>query len=306
MANAPFPISPYLTQIALAYSNPALIADLVMPRTTVGKQEFKYYIYTTEERFTIPSTLVGRKSRPNEVEFGMTEATASTQDYGLEDPIPNADIENAPKGYNPKEHAVAAIEDLIALDREKRVADLLFTSANYGANTASPATKWNAASGSTPIDDILTALDAPLMRPNALIFGQQSWRSLSTNADINKAVHGNSGDSGIATRQQVAALFEVQEVLVGLGRANTARKGQTASLTRVWGDNVACLYRNPSATPRGGVTFGLTFQWGGKIASEFPDKNIGMRGGVRVRSGESVVEKIIAPDAGYLLTNVSA
>ncbi|MFV9531212.1 hypothetical protein ACNUIM_32135 [Pseudomonas aeruginosa] len=69
MSNAPFPIDPELTAIAIAYRNGRMIADEVLPRVPVGKQEFKYWKYDLAQGFTVPETLVGRKSKPNEVEF---------------------------------------------------------------------------------------------------------------------------------------------------------------------------------------------------------------------------------------------
>lgn len=85
---APFPIQPELTAIAIAYRNQSLIADEVLPRVPVGKQDFKYLKHAMAEGFTLPDTKVGRRSKPNDVEFSATEITASTEDFGLDDPVP--------------------------------------------------------------------------------------------------------------------------------------------------------------------------------------------------------------------------
>lgn len=307
MSRFPFPIDPQLTSIAIAYRNRALIADSVLPRSPVGKVEFKWYQYAKEERFSVPETLVGRKSVPNEVEFGMVEKTSSTRDYGLEDPIPNEDVDNAPEGHDPREQATEAMQDLIALGREKRVADMVFNAANYpSGNKVTLGTPWTTTDSTDPIEDVLTALDTPIARPNVLVFGQSAWRTLSTHPKIAKATNGNAGDSAIARRNQIAELFEVDEILVGRGRLNTATKGQTPAFAQVWGDKVAAIHRNPAANVRGGVTFGLTFQYGDRVAGSWEDRNIGLRGGTRVRTGESLVEEMIAADVGYLIEGVSA
>ncbi|MGH2845433.1 MAG: phage capsid protein, partial [Thermoleophilaceae bacterium] len=78
MATAPFPVQPYLTAIAIAYRNPVLIADEVLPRVPVGVQDFKYLKHNLADGFTIPDTKVGRRAKPNEVEFQATETSAST------------------------------------------------------------------------------------------------------------------------------------------------------------------------------------------------------------------------------------
>ncbi|MGV8796604.1 hypothetical protein ACV373_31930, partial [Pseudomonas aeruginosa] len=63
MSNAPFPIDPELTAIAIAYRNGRMIADEVLPRVPVGKQEFKFWKYDLAQGFTVPETLVGRCGR---------------------------------------------------------------------------------------------------------------------------------------------------------------------------------------------------------------------------------------------------
>lgn len=298
----PFPVDPVLTQIAMAYRNAAMIADMVLPRIPVGGELFKYTTYKKEERFTVPETEVGRKSRVNEVEFGANEVEASTRDYGLEDPIPQSDIDAAGSRFSPVEQAVEAMQDLIALDRELRVSSMVMNASNYGsANKAAVDNEWTDKEASDPLEDVLAALDAPLIRPNVMVFGQANWRALSTHPIIVKAVHGNSGDSGIARRQAVAELFELEEILVGQSYVNTAKKGQAASFSRVW-NGVLAFHRNAAANTRNGITFGFTGQHGDRVSGQWEDRNIGLRGGQRVRTGESVKELITAPDLAYLLT----
>ena len=84
------------------------------------------------DRFQFPPTLLGRKGEPNEVETSVTRATSSVDDYGLDDVVPQADIDAA-RGtpYNPLAAAVELVTGLLLLDREKRVADLVTTAASY-------------------------------------------------------------------------------------------------------------------------------------------------------------------------------
>lgn len=298
----PFPVDPVLTQIAMAYRNRELIADLVLPRVPVGGEDFKYTVFEKSERFTVPNTRVGRKSRTNEVEFGADEKTASTRDYGLEDPIPQSDIDNAGQRFNPVNQATEAMTDLILLDREIRVADLVMDSNQFGTdNKLAVSNPWTDDTNGTPLDDILESIDSPIMRPNVVTFGQADWRAFSRHPQVVKAVHGNSGDSGIATRQQVANLLEVEEVLVGQSYVNNSRKGQDAAFSRVW-SGVLAFHRNQAANTRNGITFGMTGQYQDRIAGQWEDKDIGLKGGQRVRVGESVKELLSAPDLGFLLT----
>lgn len=303
MPDFPFPTDPRLSAIAIGYRNGRMIADDVLPRVQVGQQEFKYLQYSAADTFTIPNTTVGRTSRPNEVEFAATEATGSTSDYGLEDPIPQKDLDNAPAGHDVRGQATEGLADLIELDREKRVADLVFAAASYPSGQKNDL---SSAAFSTPISTIMDALDTPLMRPNVMICGRKSFTALATHPDIVKAVHMNSGDRGVASRQAIADLFELEEVLVGEAYYNSAKKGQAAAMSRLWGSHIALIHRDRQATNRSRASFGMTFQSGERVAGSWSDRDIGLRGGVRVRVGESVVEKITANALGYLFSNVAA
>jgi len=309
MPNAPFPIQPELTAIAIGYRNTTLIADSVLPRIPVGKQDFKYLLYNLADGFTVPDTKVGRKSRVNEVEFSATEQTDSTVDYGLEDPIPQADIENAPVNYDPLGRGVEGVTDLILLDREVRTAGVVFNPATYGANnktTLSGTSQFSDFANSDPIATIQTALDSVIMRPNVMTIGRPAFSVLCRHPKLCKAIYGNNTDAGIVTANQIAQLFELEEVLVGEAFLNTAKKGQTMSLSRVWGKHLALTYRDKNASTRGRMSFGYTTQFGNRIAGAWEDKNIGLRGGQRVRVGESVKELICAPDLGYFIQNAVA
>lgn len=304
MSLAPFPIDPALTAIAVGYRNPEYIADLVLPRVTVALKPYKYLEYPLGEAFTLPDTLVGRKGAPNVVEFSATEKTGLCLDYGLDDEIPVDDINQAPANYNPVDHSVMSTTDMIMLDREQRAAAVVFNAANYANTiTLSGTSQYNDFVNSDPIGDILAALDIPLMRPNVITLGREVFTKLRQHPKILKAVHGNSGDSGSATRRQLAEQFEVDEIIIGGSRINMNKKGQAVSLSRVWGKHIAMTYRNSIANTRSGITFGITAEYGTRISGRENDSKIGLRGGVRVRVGETVEEKVVAPDAGYFIQN---
>lgn len=306
---APFPLDPVLIAIAIAYRNPVYIADLVLPRVQVGKQEFKYWEFPVGEAFNAPDSAVGRRSAPNEVELTATELESSTKDYALDDPIPQADIDNAPANYKPVDRAVRQLADYIALGREVRTAALVFAQASYAADKRVALVgndQFSDFEHSDPVEVISEALDKPLVRPNTMTLGQPAWSKLSRHPKIVKAINGNEGDTGIVRRQAVADLFELQNIHVGQHRLNTAKKGQVANLQQVWGKHISLTYIDPNADTNGGMTFGFTAQWGTRISGQESDSKIGMRGGQRVRVGESVRELIVAKDAGYLIENAVA
>jgi hypothetical protein len=308
-----FPVTPELTAIAIAYRNKTLIADDVLPRVIVPTADFKYQLFSLAEGFTVPDTKVGRRSAPNEVVFSASEATASVVDYGLSSPVPNSDIEaanNTP--YDPLGRATEQTMNLLMLDREVRAAALVFATGSYaGANqaTLSGTGQWSDFTNSNPLSAIMDALDTMVMRPNIGVFGRATWTKLRQHPRIVEAVRGTGAGinaQGVVNRREVADLLELEDIYVGEGFLNTAKKGQTPTTSRVWGKHASFIYRDSLADASVGTTFGFTGQWGSRVAGSEYDKNIGLRGGQEVRVGESVKELITANDLGYFFQNAVA
>ena len=94
--------------------------------------------------------------------------------------------------------------------------------------------------------------------------------------------------------------------LWGAGFVNTAKKGQTAAMSRVWGKHCALLYVGTDLANADQPCFGFTAQFGTRIAGSIPAPREGLRGGQIIRVGESVKEVISAPDAAYFFQNAVA
>jgi hypothetical protein len=312
--NAPFTVIPRLTQIAMAIKPSGMIADQVLPRVPVEGEKFNYTKMATDEAFTIPDTRVGRSSAPNQVEFGGTDVTESTEDYGLDDFVPNKDVKNAEgTNYDPIAAATERTALLVQLAREQRVSNLVFTLATYAAalrTTLAGADQWSDPAGSDPVKAVLTAFDAMLVRPNIAVFGQQVWTAFRQHPKVVAATKGSFSDkaSGVAARQAVAELLELEDVYVGQAFYQTAKKGQAAAYSRLWGKHAAFLkierhVRDPRHTL---PCFGFTAQWGTQIAGTIPNQVRGLLGGQLVRVGEQLKELVAFQEAGYFFQNAVA
>ena len=313
MSQAPFVVQPRLTAISLTYRNTKLIADQVLPRVPVDSSVFKWSKYTLADGFTIPDTRVGRKSAPGQIDWTATETTATTQDYGLEDAIPMSDVLNAQAAMkaqgvmpiDPQARSTMLLTDLIALDREARVAAKVFNTSNFTYNTTlSGTSQWSDYANSNPVSALMNALDIPIVRPNVMVIGQAAWTALRQHPKVTAASFPGGGTAtgggAVVQREAVAALLEIDEVIVGPAWYNSAKPGQSASLARLWGKNCALIYRANQINSVYDVTYGFTPQWGERIAGTIErDPSVGLRGGSRVRVGESVTEIVAAPDAGY-------
>ena len=317
MSTTSFPVNPELSAIAIGYKNRDvdLIADLVLPRIFKGGKKFAYMKYTAADAYTVPPTRVGRKSEPTMVDFGGTLINDECVDWGLDDLVPNDELEafNAmtkPGGLvSPLSKSASLLAGLILLDRERRVSNIVFSGSNYsGSNqaTLSGTSQWSDFTNSNPLDAMLTALDAPIFRPNTLVLGQATWTKLRQHPRLIQAANASAQTGGAITRQDLADLLEIKQVLVGAGFVNTAAKGQAPVISRVWGKHAAALYISEDAANADQPTWGFTAQFGERVAGAIDEPKSGLRGGQRVRVGESVKEVVSSPDVGYFWQNAVA
>lgn len=315
MSTTAFFVNPELTAVAIGYKNRDIdmIADTVLPRIITPKK-FVYTKYNQADGYTVPATRVGRKSDPTMVDFGGVPINDECVDWGLDDLVPNDEVEawnamSKPAGaVSPLAKSTSLLTGLVLLDREIRVANTIFNTASYIAGnqaTLSGTSQWSDFANSNPLDALLTALDVPLFRPNMIVLGQAAWTKLRQHPRVIQAANASAQTGGAITREQLAALLEVRDVVVGTGFVNTAKKGQTTAMSRVWGKHCALLYVGKDLADADQPCFGFTAQFGDRIVGTMPSSK-GLRGGQQLRVGESVKEVISANDAGYFFQNAVA
>jgi hypothetical protein len=134
--------------------------------------------------------------------------------------------------------------------------------------------------------------------------GRAVWTVLSQHPKLTAIAGATMGERRI-TRQGLADLLEVDEIIVGDGWINTAAKGKTPVKSRIWGKVVAGIYQGEASSASNGM-WGYTAQFGTRIAGTIIDPNIGMFGGVKVRAGESVREVVTAKEFGFLISGAVA
>jgi hypothetical protein len=301
-----------LTSYSQKYSHEAFIAEDVLPTAKVMKRSDVYFKYDKDQRFTVPNTILGPKSRAGEIDLKVSTDNYSVEDHGLEEFVSQAEMDNADDPLDPQRDAVDLLMELLLLGHEKRVAELAFAAATYPTGnkvTLTGTNQWTDTTNAKPVTDIMTGLDAAFLRPNVIIFGADSWRTFRTHPQVLDAVKGatrNQGaKGGIASREDVASLFEVEKVIVGRSRHNAAKPGQSASYARLWADNCAMLHLRPTPSPRS-VSFGCNFAETLPTVFVRRDDSRGIKGGISVKVVMNESLKVKASDLGYLISDTNA
>jgi hypothetical protein len=322
MPQAPFTTSPALTSIALDYGTVngktrGYIADRVLPRVRVDAPEFKYPSYPIEEAFDAPDVQAGRRSKLNEFLLTATEETGAVEDFGLSTPIPNRDVMASAASSMPfglKARATRTLVDKVQLAREKRVSGIVFAAGNYQNGykaTLSGTSQFSDFTNTDPVATILDAKAGMLIPPNVAVMGEPVLRILRRHPKVSVALGGSAESGRYASLEDLASILGLDEIIVGNTIHQTSKKGQSLTTASIWGKHLALLRITPT-NGQGTVdnpeepSFGYTFQWGDKVAGENVDPDIGLLGGVRIRYGEMVKEKIVAPYSGYLFTDAVA
>lgn len=309
-ADSPFVQTPELLAIAEGYRNTSLIGAEVFPIVQVASDRFRYNRYDIAEHYTVPDTAVGPKGDINDIQTRATQVVDATDDHGLLEIIPQRDIDAAAtdSNYDPTGRSVQRLTDLVMLRHELLAAGVAFDPANYAAPYKLPLVgdaQWSHPD-SDPVEDIVEAMEKPLATPNVMVLGVEVWTKLRRHPKIVSAVLGNSGVSGVVSRQQFAEVFELEEVLVGNARVNTSKNPSSPNLVRAWGNHALLIHRNLNADTQGGLTYGYTARYRGWIAGTSPNPRRGLHGGTDVVVGHSIKVVQSATAAAYLFENAVA
>ncbi len=116
------------------------------------------------------------------MEFGGTEDSGFVEDFGLEDEIPQQDLDNAQNSnFDPRGNSTELLSELIALDREMRVADIIQNKNNYAhKETISGTDQWNHPD-SKPLVQLIDALETPIKRQNVITLSRRPSVQLRRN-----------------------------------------------------------------------------------------------------------------------------
>jgi len=300
-----------LSTVSVQYRNDELIGSEVMPMVPVGMRSDKYYIYQKDDSYKIPDDMVGPKAMPNEVDWKTSTDNYSVKDYALGDYVPQEVIDNADQPLSPLADTAEFLSNLLRNAFEVRIAAKVFTAANYPAAnkvTLAGATQWSGASDN-PLGDVMTAIEACFMRANTLVFGIDAWlvfRKLPEILDAVKSSTRFQSSGGLATQSEVAALFDVERVLVGRARKVTSKEGQTTTFGRIWGKHMSALFVPKGSLNTKSIAWGVTFSESNMLTYREFDGKRGVKGAHYVKNGWNTDEKIVASDVGYMIENAVA
>lgn len=295
-----------MREMSIRYQNDEYIGTRLAPVATVGFRSNKYFKYDERAQQAFPDDKMDARGQAHEVRQNLSSDNYSVNDYALQESVPMTEIGNADMPLDPLVDANMLVNEGIAFNRELRIMTLMTTAGNYGANTTAIAagSEWNSADGGKPVQLIQRAVDALYSgMGSSKVIGFCSvnvFRVLSRHPAIRDLFKYTK--DGFATASQIAEYFEMDDLLVGKARRDTANEGQTASISRIWPDSfgVVRVAQQPTVRSYG---FATTFRHGPVESVQLFDRLKGKGGSYVCRVECSEDHKAVAARAGYLITN---
>lgn len=313
-----------LTNISIAFMQSAssFIADRAFPVVPVTKQSDKYFTY---DRGMFNRDEMKLRA-PGSESAGATYKL-STDSYGCDVWALHKDVAdqvraNADTPLQPDREATEFLTAKALIRKEKNFATNFFATGIWttevtgvsGAPGANQFQRWDEAA-STPIEDVRegarTMASLTGFRPNKMVIGRAVYDALLDHPDIvGRIDRGQTTGTAIVMRQNLAALFEMEEILVMDAIENTAAEGVTNSHAFIGGKHALLLYApvNPGLMiPSAGYTFSWTgFLGAGALGTRMKRIRMEHLESDRVEIEMAFDHKKVAADLGYFfLTAVS-
>ena len=235
-----------LSQTIMDYRPRGLIADMIAPIVGVQKQSGSIIEFSQADKWRVDDTRRSPGTEARRISVDVSSQLYYCNNYALQAGVTIEDRNNADPIYASRliEGRAQLLVDKLYLDWENRVGLQVTSASNVGSSSA-VSSIWTG-SGADPMADLNTAIDnvyyATGYRPNRMAFGPRAWDALRRHSTVRNLIFGTNNGGGYANTQQVAELFELDQVLVAGGFANSAQENIARSLGAIWGPSVLVYY----------------------------------------------------------------
>jgi len=305
-------------QFDLAADRQGFVGHRVLPPFEVAKASGTFPKITLESLLQNQETKRSPRTGYNRGDWTFTTDTYATEEHGWEEPVDARESTMYAEFFDFEQICAARAYDVVLRSAEKRIADAIFNATTWtgAALTTGITHEWDDATNAVPITDVNAAAkkvwDGTGLWPNALIINRFVFRNLRNCAQIKDAIA--SAGAGYPTRAQdvttaqLAAVFDLDHILVSGSAQNTANEAQTRSLSPMWSDEYAMVCRLAVSGDMREPCVGRTFHWGedgsqiGGAVESYSEAKVRAEV-IRVR--HEVDEKVLYTGCGHLLSNVT-
>lgn len=243
-----------LTEASSAFIPKGYVSEMLLPKIGVVQKSGLLGKYG-QSHLRIESTLAGGRSKYRRAEPILRQTTQYlVESHGLEGLVTEDDYANVEKPFDAEKDETLGLSTIIWLDKEKSLADTLTSTSVITQNvTLSGAAQYSDYANSNPIDDFktarLTVRDGCGMAPDTAVMDWGVANTLSYHPGILDALGFSQNRAGQLSDAELAKAMGVKKLLIAESMYNTAKEGQTDSLSQVWGKHIVFAVAPDSPQP---------------------------------------------------------
>jgi hypothetical protein len=303
----------FLTNYSIVYRNQDFVGGRLFPDFPVSKQNDRYPIFGFE-RFKAYNTERAPGSEANEMPaWRMSNDEYYCDGKAQKQLIPDELRAKWELGTGPEVYTTETLADIIDKQREILIFNLIMNSGSIPTSTLSGTSQWNDFANSDPVAAITAQRSTILLgctkEPNTLLLGYQMWLQLIQHPVILDRFKSTAMPLGYPADQQLAGLFNVDQIIVAKSLYDTTQQGVAHNLNYIWGKNAILAYV-PAEQGQMMITPGTTFRWiygvpqnGGMLVKRY---RVEERSGDMVEYQTYYAVKLVTPGAMYLWKNAVA
>ena len=318
-------VAEVLTDFAVQYANNAddFKADQLAPSIASSKKAIRFWSYDKAPWFTDEMQKRGEGADVPMSGYTLTNTLMEADVWSLGKPIDDQVEDNEDEPLDSEEDATAFLMHKERIKREAAFAAACLATSKWSLDvtagtdasdyTTNVVAEWND-SDSNPLVDIATYKTRMKLStgldPNVLVLGRQVWDIVKNHADIVALVNGGATTLNPAkvTLQNVAALFELEEIVVMNAVKNTAASPVAMTGAFIAGKHGLLMHRNMNAGRKGATAVKtMTWQRPGADARGFrllkSQKNIHVK---LIEVESNFVHKIMSSDLGIFFSALVA
>lgn len=289
------------------------IGTRILPYFDVDEQSGEYPVIPVEALLNVPETRRAPRGNYSRDDFEFENDSFDCAEHGWEEPVDDVEELLYARFFDAEEIATNRAIGTILRVQEKRIADMLFNAGNFTAHGITNEWDENHYTDAIPISDVKAGRkaihDACGLEPDTLVISYNTFLHLglmSQIVDRLKYTH-TEVKRGDIPAELLATAFGIERVLVGKGRYNSAKKGQTAVLADIWDDEYAMLCVTSKVKDIKEPCVGRTFRWTkdcpqNVMVESYREEQT--RSDV-IRARQHTDEEVILVAAAYLLSNIT-
>lgn len=243
-----------LTGVSSAYVPQGYISEQILPLVSVPQYTGKLAKYSNSH-IRIERSITGGEGKYRRVTpITRTQSTYEIVGHGLEGIVTKRDRLNLEDPYDAEKDEVMGLTNQIWLEKEKSLADTLGSTSILTNNTTLSGTdQFSDYNNSDPIDVFNTAMNSVYdnsgVKANFVALDWKVARILRYHPSMLEALGFKDNRPGGLTDQELASAIGVEKVHVAACVYNSAKEGQSDSLSSVWGKFIVLGHAPNKAAP---------------------------------------------------------